>query len=134
MLPHASFMLFLAATAIQGTVALDFEWDCTNSLGTCNNACYAIYKAKSPGKLTYDSDSKNTGPRRTASGCSRTPCSKKSLTYSKFGTSCDEYPFASTTQGGKGAILRCVEPYVNSSLSTFSASRTGCVLGSNFYM
>jgi Deoxyribonuclease NucA/NucB len=94
-------------------LAANFDWDCTNSLATCNNACYAIYCKKFPSKLTYDSNQSNRPPRRTASGCNKTPCTNTG--YKAFGNSCDEYPFASTTQGGKGAILRCVDASENSS-------------------
>ncbi|KAL9120584.1 MAG: hypothetical protein Q9187_002862 [Circinaria calcarea] len=55
----------------------------------------------------------NRGPRRTASGCNRTPCSNTG--YGRFGNSCDEFPFASVTQGGAGATLRCVDSTENSS-------------------
>jgi Deoxyribonuclease NucA/NucB len=94
-------------------LAANFDWDCTNSLATCNNACYAVYCKKFTSTLTYDSDQSNRGPRRTASGCNKTPCTNTG--YSAFGNSCDEYPFASTTQGGAGAILRCVDASENSS-------------------
>ena len=96
-------------------LALDFDWDCTKSLATCNNACFAANCKGSPSLLTYDSDVANRRPRRTASGCNRTPCTNTN--YSSFGNSCDEYPFASTTEGGKGAILRCVDSSENSSKS-----------------
>ena len=100
---------------ITASVALaqDFEWDCTKSLGTCNNACFAVHCKGSAYKLNYDSNQANRGPRRTASGCNRTPCTHTH--YGSFGNSCDEFPFASTTQGGAGAILRCVDSSENSS-------------------
>lgn len=133
MLPHVtSFLLFLAAAAIKGTVAQNnFDWDCTKSLGTCNNACYAIYRGKAPSQLTYDSNAANRPTRRTASGCNRNPCNNNALTYSRYSNSCDEYPFASTTQGGTGAILRCVDSSENSSLSTLLDSYARPGLDSN---
>jgi hypothetical protein len=91
----------------------NFDWDCTNSLAPCNNACFAVNCKGSPTTLNYDSNAANRGPRRTASGCNRSPCSN--TRYRSFGNACDEYPFASTTQGGAGAILRCVDSSENSS-------------------
>ena len=100
-------------TTVALTVAQNFDWDCTNSLSTCNNACYAVNCKGSPNLLTYDGNAANQDPRRAASGCNRTPCSNTH--YAAFGNSCDEYPFASTTQGGTSAILRCVDSSENSS-------------------
>lgn len=108
-------MLFkpLHIFAITAVAAVSFEWDCTNSLGTCNNACYAVNHGLAKGTLTYDSNEANRNPRRTASGCNKTPCTNTN--YKKWGNSCDEFPFASTKEGGKGAILRCVDSTENSS-------------------
>jgi uncharacterized protein YuzB (UPF0349 family) len=108
-LPAVSLVFFGAHVAHAAT----FEWDCTNSLGTCNNACYAVNHGLASGTLTYDSDPDNRDPRRTASGCNRTPCTNTN--YNQWGNSCDEYPFASTEEGGTGAILRCVDSTENSS-------------------
>ena len=102
-------VLVIASLAL----AQNFEWDCTKSLATCNNACFAVNCKGSPSSLTYDSNKANRGPRRTASGCNRTPCTNTH--YRSFGNSCDEFPFASTNQGGAGAILRCVDSTENSS-------------------
>ncbi|KAI1111687.1 deoxyribonuclease NucA/NucB-domain-containing protein [Nemania sp. NC0429] len=107
---HSRFFQIFAITAV---AAVNFEWDCTNSLGPCNNACYAVNHGLAPGTLTYDSDANNRGPRRTASGCNRTPCSNTG--YGATGNSCDEFPFASVQEGGNGAILRCVDSTENSS-------------------
>lgn len=110
-------LIIIVLTTVALTVALDFDWDCTRSPGCCNNACYAIQCMDSPAVLTYDNSKANRHPRRVASGCTsnRRPC--KYTHYSDFGSSCDEYPFASTAQGGKGATLRCVDPSENSSQS-----------------
>lgn len=105
--------IIILATVLTLTVAQNFDLDCTNALDTCNNMCYAINCKGSPTLLTYDSNNANRGPRRTASGCNRTPCTNTH--YSSFGNSCDEYPFASTTQGGTGAIMRCVDSSESSS-------------------
>ncbi|KAM7206471.1 Deoxyribonuclease NucA/NucB domain containing protein, partial [Naviculisporaceae sp. PSN 640] len=115
MLPHVTTVVvsFLAATAT--AASFKFEWDCTKSLGTCNNACFAIYTKKYKDTLTYDSDVKIRDQRRIQSGCSRNPCNDAKLSYGKFGKSCDEFPFASTKEGGTGAFLRCVDGAENSS-------------------
>ena len=44
---------------------------------------------------------------RKAAGCTPNPCGSKINQPSSGETSCDEYPFASTSQGGRGALLRC---------------------------
>ncbi|MCJ1305012.1 hypothetical protein MMC08_007825, partial [Hypocenomyce scalaris] len=94
--------------------------NCTNSLATCNNycstaACRGLFAGTSA--FTYDADKNNAKNRRAQSGCSKNPCNAKSGTkpYNTFGSSCDEFPFASTIQGGTGATLRCVDPTENSS-------------------
>ncbi|KAL1614901.1 hypothetical protein SLS56_011983 [Neofusicoccum ribis] len=105
-----SLAIFASAALMQGA---DFDWDCTNSLATCNNACYAVNHGLASGVLTYDANKANRDPRRTASGCNRTPCTNTN--YNQWGNSCDEYPFASSHEGGAGAILRCVDSTENSS-------------------
>ncbi|KAI5815766.1 deoxyribonuclease NucA/NucB-domain-containing protein [Pyronema omphalodes] len=106
-------LLGLVLVSLSVVEALNFDWDCTRSLGACNNACFAINCRGKPSKLTYDANKNARGPRRTRSGCSRTPCSKTK--YKASGNSCDEYPFASVKEGGSGAILRCVRASENSS-------------------
>ncbi|RYP53407.1 hypothetical protein DL769_010523 [Monosporascus sp. CRB-8-3] len=108
---HSYSLIVFATVALAQTA--HFEWDCTNSLGPCNNACYAVNNGLAANVLTYDSDASNRPPRRTASGCNRTPCSNTN--YGQWGNSCDEYPFASTFEGGTNAILRCVDGSENSS-------------------
>jgi len=115
----------VALTALAWTVnAATFDWDCTNALGTCQNYCfYAQCRGGAGQQFTYDSDKTKRPGRRQASGCSKTPCSDSSLSYSKFGNSCDEFPFASTQEGGSGARLRCVDSSENSSMSTLFRDR-----------
>ena len=69
--------------------------------------------ANIPSTLTYDSDEAARRPRRDLSGCDKTPCT--TTKYDQFGNPCNEFPFASTTEGGTGAILRCVDASENSS-------------------
>ncbi|EAS31585.2 uncharacterized protein CIMG_07064 [Coccidioides immitis RS] len=110
----ALFLLFFFFLSVS---AKTFTWNCGNSVGTCNNYCYYA-KCRSGAKrsFTYDPNKSNARKRRVASGCSKNPCGRKSrLPFKKFGRSCDEFPFASTKEGGKGAQLRCVNPHENSS-------------------
>lgn len=114
MLPQVT-ALILSALAATATAQVNFDWDCTLSLSTCNNACYAIYHNKAKDTLTFDSDKTVRAGRRVASGCSRNPCNNAALSYGRWGKSCDEFPFASVKEGGAGAILRCVDGPDNSS-------------------
>ncbi|RYP65655.1 hypothetical protein DL771_008207 [Monosporascus sp. 5C6A] len=108
---HFLPVLSFAAVALSQT----FDWDCTNSRGPCENACYATFNGLHNGVLTYDGNAANSGPRRDAAGCSQalSPCTTTG--YANWGSSCDEYPFASTLEGGAGATLRCVDPSENNS-------------------
>ncbi|KAF2669835.1 hypothetical protein BT63DRAFT_454015 [Microthyrium microscopicum] len=110
------FSLLLPSFALLAS-AKNFDWDCTHSLATCNNACYAFHCRGITHALTYDKNEKNRGPRRRDSGCALQPCTQgpTQATYGKFGNSCDEYPFASTHEGGDDATLRCVDSTENSS-------------------
>jgi Deoxyribonuclease NucA/NucB len=108
-------LLALVAVASANKV---FDWDCTKSIKTCNNACYAIHCRGAHSTLTYDSDKKADDDRRKLSGCDANPCNTKPTkdTYGKFGGTCDEFPFASVKEGGKDATLRCVPGPDNSSM------------------
>ncbi|RYP34685.1 hypothetical protein DL766_002876 [Monosporascus sp. MC13-8B] len=53
--------------------------------------------------------------------------------YSNCGSSCDEYPFASTLEGGGEETLRCVDPSENSQgPAAFCADNGGNNDGSEF--
>ena len=65
-------------------------------------------------QFTYDSG--NASKRRTESGCEKRPCTQGNLPWAKFGDSYDEFPFASTKEGGKNAQLRCVDKGENHSM------------------
>lgn len=108
-----SFSLLALSSVV---TAINFDWNCQNSLAPCNNACFRVNCRGTPLPFNYDSDMSHRGPRRTRSGCNRTPCSNTN--YGRFGNSCDEFPFASVTQGGTGATLRCVDGSENSSMYT----------------
>ncbi|PGH27445.1 hypothetical protein AJ80_00923 [Polytolypa hystricis UAMH7299] len=105
-----TFFFFLTASAAT------FNWNCAKSAGTCNNFCYYTKcRAGAKKTFTYDSNKRSAAGRRRLSGCSKNPCGAKSkLPFKKFGNSCDEVPFASTKEGGKGGQLRCVRRSENS--------------------
>ncbi|QIX01592.1 hypothetical protein AMS68_007109 [Peltaster fructicola] len=100
------------------------EIDCTNAGGACNNDCYAAYKNKKPTTLHYLASTSSTNTNRRLSGCTRSPCSNSKYKYKNSGGDCDEYPYASTKEGGTGSTLRCVPAGENRS--------EGAQLG-NFY-
>ena len=112
---HFPTILIFLLSACTLTLAHNFDWNCKKSPGPCNNACYAANCRNHGPPLTFDAGISHRPRRRRDSGCARNPCSNNSLPYSSFGDSCDEFPFASTQEGGKGAILRCVDRSENSS-------------------
>ncbi|RAH42516.1 uncharacterized protein BO95DRAFT_455762 [Aspergillus brunneoviolaceus CBS 621.78] len=113
-LPSAFSLLFVLVVA-EVVAQINYSQNCANSIGTCQNACWAVLCTRATRMLTYDSNRANQAPRRRASGCSRNPCNNNNLPYRRFGNSCDEYPFASVRQGGAGAKLRCVPKGQNDS-------------------
>lgn len=104
--------------------------DCTEYPGPCNNDCYAVFVANKQ-QVQYDplvnSDLADTcfqilnypgsgasDLNRRKAGCSRNPCNKNKMAKANSDeNSCDEYPFASVTEGGSEAILRCTEGVEN---------------------
>jgi len=78
--------------------------------------------------LTYDPTNKSQ--KRNAAGCVTGKCN-----YPVTGMSCDEYPFASTAEGGSGAQVGCVPAYQNTDqggyLSSFYVIE-GIILGRKF--
>ncbi|KAJ5539588.1 hypothetical protein N7513_007920 [Penicillium frequentans] len=105
--------------------------DCTNYPGPCNNDCYAAYVANKPITLNYNGPDGQSNSRRRAAGCvSPSPCGNGKLpTQSSDENTCDEYPYASTVEGGSGSILRCTSDDENSAegsdLSAFFNSVCG---------
>lgn len=91
-----------------------FLLDCSECPLSCNNDCYATFVAGAPAILDYDQpDTATTKSRRKASGCTQSNglsvCGDNGQDpYKNDGDECDEYPYASVSQGGTGAILRCV--------------------------
>ncbi|EMR65348.1 hypothetical protein MGN70_000766 [Eutypa lata] len=100
-----NIILLASALVVPSTLAQNvFNWDCTNSLMTCNNACYWT-NCKQTGEVTLTYDPDNASTQRDNSGCSKNPCNDPNVPYN--GESCDEFPFASVKEGGTGASLRC---------------------------
>jgi len=65
--------------------------------------------------LTYDPTNKSQ--KRNAAGCVTGKCN-----YPVTGMSCDEYPFASTAEGGSGAQVGCVPAYQNTDQGGYLSS------------
>lgn len=53
--------------------------------------------------FTFTDDDKVKADNRAKAGCTGSPCNTGAS-----GTSCDEFPFASTTDGGAGAVFSCI--------------------------
>ncbi|TFK45765.1 hypothetical protein OE88DRAFT_1097909 [Heliocybe sulcata] len=68
--------------------------------------CFAVNCRQLPGVLDFDDPSATVKRgRRNAAGCTRrNRCNGRT----DGRTTCDEYPFASTSQGGGNAVTRCV--------------------------
>lgn len=75
----------------------------------CGNDFYAINCAGKPTKLNRDSN--NASAHRDANACASPNRCSGNPTDSN---SCDEYPYASSQQGGAGAVTRCVPAHENS--------------------
>ncbi|EPQ56853.1 hypothetical protein GLOTRDRAFT_110324 [Gloeophyllum trabeum ATCC 11539] len=99
-----TFLLLLLAGSAFAIPSVVF--DCTRIPETCKNMCFAINCKHEPSQLTFDNPSATVKKgRRNAAGCT-TNNRCKGRTDKK--TTCDEYPFASTAQGGASAVTRCV--------------------------
>ncbi|KAL3836343.1 hypothetical protein ACJMK2_021776 [Sinanodonta woodiana] len=84
----------------------NLDFDCTNMPRVCRNIRNAIAKGKTR-RLQRITDSKQILKNRRAA------CGK--VTCKGINNSCDEYPFASTSQGGAGATTMCVPLSENNS-------------------
>ncbi|KAH8889214.1 hypothetical protein GQ53DRAFT_603363, partial [Thozetella sp. PMI_491] len=89
--------------------AIKFAWNCTNSLGACNNACYSVNSGLAPVTMTYDSSQTDRAHRLVAMGALSGPCDRNATPYYGYwGDTVAEYPFAVTYESSPLAILRCV--------------------------
>lgn len=103
--------------------------DCTTFPESCNNDCYGIFSAGRPALLNWDKPTRSVlAMRRRRSGCTysktgNSVCSKTNgvKPWNQHGSgSCDEYPYASTSQGGQASTaLRCVDQSDNSNEGRF---------------
>lgn len=107
-LQHLAIIFGALAGSSLGEPIWPFILDCANSRSACNNICYGVWNGL-PQTITYDTDEQNRDIRRFASGYDTKPC--ETTDYGSWGDTCHEYPPATTWEGGKGAVLRCVDHY-----------------------
>lgn len=102
----------------------DVTFDCKKMPEVCTNMCWAVRCAspRFPQTLNWDNPSKDTASkRRKSAGCQKgNKCNKGKKGPGHRGgvyTSCDEYPFASTSNSvfpNGHQVSRCVPPAENS--------------------
>ncbi|KAJ7671496.1 hypothetical protein DFH06DRAFT_1124701 [Mycena polygramma] len=92
--------LLVTPLSAQVTVTPSFNLVCSDYPDVCDNHCNAFYCHDITSRLHYDATSDvGTGDqRRTAIGCG-------SGNYCPSGTDCDEFPYASTYDGGLGIVF-----------------------------
>ncbi|PWN44862.1 hypothetical protein IE81DRAFT_320832 [Ceraceosorus guamensis] len=105
LLSLSAFVLAAASAASAATVT----FDCSKVPNICSNDCYALKCAGKPSTLHRNSaaatDNRNHNACKSPNRCSGNPDDSNS---------CDEYPYASTSEGGAGAVTRCVPAHENS--------------------
>ncbi|SPO25720.1 uncharacterized protein UTRI_03085 [Ustilago trichophora] len=89
--------------------AATLTWDCTRVPNICSNDCYAIQCAGKP--TTLHRDSANASINRANTAC-KSP--NRCANNPSDSNSCDEYPYASSKEGGAGSVTRCVPSTENS--------------------
>jgi len=99
-----SLLIVTLVVAIASAQIVAF--DCRNIPETCKNMCFGANCRNLGNPYTFDTRDTNVKTaRRNAAGCTRNNrC--KGRTDGK--TTCDEFPFASTSSGGANAVTRCV--------------------------
>ena len=123
-------LVILVSCAVSFAVAATyvFQDDCAKYSGPCNNDCYATFTAgvsDVPTALRKCSriiltdiqrmyrKQGASNVNRKAAGCMPNPCGRDINKPSSGEISCDEYPFAGTSQGGQRSLLRCTTPRQN---------------------
>ncbi|KAL9935426.1 hypothetical protein V8E36_005774 [Tilletia maclaganii] len=103
------FRAFIDASLASFALSATVVFDCTKVPNICSNDCYAIQCKSKPTTLHRDSASatqhRNENACRSPNRCSGNPDDSNS---------CDEYPYASSAEGGAGAVTRCVPSHENS--------------------
>ncbi|KAJ6488154.1 hypothetical protein C8R47DRAFT_978928 [Mycena vitilis] len=116
--------LLVTPLSAQVTVEPSFHLVCSDYPDVCDNHCNAFYCHGITSRLHYDATNEagTADQRRTAIGCG-------SGNYCPSGTACDEFPYASTYDGGLGCFpdgydggdqlvqsgtTRCADPSQNS--------------------
>ncbi|XP_028419062.1 uncharacterized protein LOC114544690 isoform X3 [Dendronephthya gigantea] len=97
-----NFKLFLRAFAPCPTIT----FPCSRIPDVCKNMRNAIFSKGKPTTLNRITDPKKIAQNRRNSGCPKLP--------KVPGKNCDEYPFASSRQGGAGAEIMNVPSRENS--------------------
>lgn len=135
--PHSLVEMKSIVTQLQALVAISpilhgllaicqefpvYATNCTAFPTICNNQCYAIFQASKPSRLNRHAQGEERRKQnRRDAGCARqsgpgTGATRNLCCNRREGdipahppgqTSCDEYPYASTEEGGFGSIIRC---------------------------
>jgi hypothetical protein len=129
-LPHFNSYSFVMLSAIVSFLccwislasAVTYTVNCASYPDACNHRCYAIFAAGAAGTVTWDNaGGQVVDQRRAAAGATTGVCCQGGAINAPTGCldqngnpaphgcdSPDEYPYASTQQGGAGAIVRCM--------------------------
>lgn len=109
------WILALAGASLLSQVAAQADtpevvFDCSVTPGVCTNMCFGAYCRGYDVTLEYDkpSDATKTA-RRNKAGCTKSNRCNSGTSPDPDGPSCDEYPFASTSNADDvQAVNRCV--------------------------
>ena len=120
-------LALLALASASSAAAATVTFDCTKVPNICSNDFYATKCLGFP--TTLHRDSADATAHRNANAC-RSP--NRCAGHDDQSNSCDEYPYASSAEGGKGAVTRGVPSHENSvqggTLSSFY-TRAGVAQG-----
>ncbi|CAO1628901.1 unnamed protein product [Parajaminaea phylloscopi] len=105
---RAWFLSLVLATYAEVTRGVILSWDCSKIPNICSNDLFAIRCAGKSSTLHRDPTSATA--HRAANACH----SPNRCAGDTANGSCDEYPYASSAEGGAGAITRCVPAHENS--------------------
>ncbi|EJT69412.1 hypothetical protein GGTG_13031 [Gaeumannomyces tritici R3-111a-1] len=107
----AACAVLAAGAAANATWPAVLDWDCAETLDGCESACYAAKMHLVPDVLAYDAHSEGWLARGRRSGAELGLCNDSDLARNprhERVMHTNQYPPASTRQGGEGAVLRCV--------------------------